>query len=541
MQLQTQQNRLVEWQIAIDGHWNDPFNDVELEAFVTAPDGTTLKVPAFWTGGNTWGVRYASPATGEHTWEARTADGVGVTFLRGEGGTISISPDDGDNPLYRHGPIRVAAGGRTFEHADGTPFLWLADTWWMGLCQRLRWPDEFRELTRHRVEQGFNVVQVVAGLYPDMDWRDPRGASEAGYPWTEDFAQVNPAWFDLADQRILHLVESGIVPCIVGCWGFFLRLMGEERLQKHWRYLIARYGALPVTWCAAGEVKLPFYLVEAEKKEEASARQREAWARLLKHIREADPFRRPVTAHPGGGSASHIEIADHGLLDYDMLQAGHGDRNREKTIELVQASLSQEKRMPVINSEVGYECIAAGNHREHQAYFFWASILCGAAGHSYGANGIWQLNRQDEPYGASPHGGCWGGLPWDEAAALPGGAAVARSKVFLETLPWQRCEPHPEWVDPHASPDDPNLPIAAGIPGELHLLFVPLADNRRWNFTIRGLDPAVHTRTRAFDPYTGEIRDLGRPEIVDGAWQFERRPPIMQHWVVVIDGDATGD
>ena len=24
-------------------------------------------------------------------------------------------------------------------------------------------------------------------------------------------------------------------------------------LKKHWRYLIARYGAYPVIWCAAGE------------------------------------------------------------------------------------------------------------------------------------------------------------------------------------------------------------------------------------------------------------------------------------------------
>jgi len=27
------------------------------------------------------------------------------------------------------------------EHSDGTPFLWLGDTWWMGLTTRLDWPD----------------------------------------------------------------------------------------------------------------------------------------------------------------------------------------------------------------------------------------------------------------------------------------------------------------------------------------------------------------------------------------------------------------
>ena len=40
--------------------------------------------------------------------------------------------------------VRLAPDGRHFEHADGTPFLWFADTWWMGLTQRLRWPDDFQ-------------------------------------------------------------------------------------------------------------------------------------------------------------------------------------------------------------------------------------------------------------------------------------------------------------------------------------------------------------------------------------------------------------
>ncbi len=35
---------------------------------------------------------------------------------------------------------------------------------------------------------------------------------------------------------------------------------------------------------------------------------------------------------------------------------------------------------------------------------FWTCMLSGAAGHTYGANGIWQLNRRDPPYGKSPMG-----------------------------------------------------------------------------------------------------------------------------------------
>ena len=108
-------------------------------------------------------------------------------------------------------PIRVAADRRHFEHADGTPFFWLGDTWWMGLCERLKWPDEFHTLAADRKTKGFTVVQIVAGLYPDMPAFDPRGKNEAGFPWTENYGRIRPEYFDQADQRLASSGRSG--PC----------------------------------------------------------------------------------------------------------------------------------------------------------------------------------------------------------------------------------------------------------------------------------------------------------------------------------------
>ena len=175
-------------------------------------------------------------------------------------GRVQVGPYTGDNPLYRHGPIRVAADRRHFEHADGTPFFWLGDTWWMGLCERLKWPDEFHTLAADRKAKGFTVVQIVAGLYPDMPAFDPRGKNEAGFPWTEDYGQIRPEYFDQADRRLAHLVDQGLVPCVVMAWGYHLPWTGVEKMKKHVRYVMARYGALPVVWCMAGEVNLPYYL-----------------------------------------------------------------------------------------------------------------------------------------------------------------------------------------------------------------------------------------------------------------------------------------
>ena len=171
--------------------------------------------------------------------------------------------------------LKVGADGRHFQHADGTPFFWLGDTWWMGLCKRLSWPDGFETLTADRVHKGFTMVQIVAGLYPDMEPFDERGANEAGYPWERDFARINPAYFDMADVRIQHLADHGLAACIVGFWGYFIPRMGMDKVKQHWRYLIARWSAYPVVWCLAGEGTMPYYL---SKTKEQDARNAEAWA-----------------------------------------------------------------------------------------------------------------------------------------------------------------------------------------------------------------------------------------------------------------------
>ena len=72
-------------------------------------------------------------------------------------------------------------------------------------------------------------------------------------PYEKDYARVNPAYFDYADRRIEHLVEAGIVPAIVGGWGWHMPAVGVEKMNRHWRYLIARYGAYPVVWIIGGE------------------------------------------------------------------------------------------------------------------------------------------------------------------------------------------------------------------------------------------------------------------------------------------------
>ncbi len=67
--------------------------------------------------------------------------------------------------------------------------------------------------------------------------------------------------------------------------------------------------------------------------------------------------------------------------------------------------------------EVCYEGIQEASRQEVQRFMFWSALLSGTGGHTYGANGIWQVNTREKPYGLSPHGHSWGGPAWDIAAA----------------------------------------------------------------------------------------------------------------------------
>jgi len=164
-----------------------------------------------------------------------------------------------------------------------------------------------------------------------------------------------------------------------------------------------------------------------------------------------------MTVHPTGIEplSGRLLYRDQSLVYFDMLQTGHGMREvLAPTIRAVLASYEAKPAMPVVNGEVCYEALSGTIPAEIPRLMFWTGMLSGTAGHTYGANGIWQLNRRDQPYGKSPHGGTYGPIPWDDAMRLPGSRQLGFAKKLLEHYPWHRLEPHPEWATwaPEQSP-----------------------------------------------------------------------------------------
>jgi hypothetical protein len=511
LHLATAANEVIEITFTAKAPHADAFATVELDVVFDAPDGRAYRVPAFWAGGDLWKVRYASPAVGVHRYrtECTAKDDAG---LHAASGAVVVTPAASTNPLIRRGPVRIAADRRHFEHADGTPFLWLGDTWWKGLCKRID-AQGFRELCADRAAKGFNVVQIVCGPYPDEAMLEPRWANEAGLPYTTlDFRAVNPAYFDAADARISTLIAHSIVPAIVGGWGrpqaggqSTINQVGLDGFKRHWRHLIARYGASPVVWILGGE----------------ASDGNGPWGELAEYVRATDPFRRPLTYHsPGDPRASIARGNDE--FDFDMVGIGHDGLNTaNETLRLLRVSLAHAPKRPALCGEACYERHMQTNFEDIQRHLFWTLMLAGAAGHTYGAAGTWQASIDGDP-GITP---VYDFTTWREGMAFPGSTQLGLARRLLEELPWQRMEPHPEWVDGGA--------LAAGIRGEVLVAYRPKRGIYDWGgFRVAELDPKVRYTAFWFDPATGRRFDLG--EVTGEASWSTPAVPSPQDWVLVM-------
>ncbi|MGZ8982744.1 MAG: apiosidase-like domain-containing protein [Methylotenera sp.] len=543
IQYSAESNRLLEIEFESTTAYQYPFKEITLDGIFTEPSGVQRRVPAFWAGGNTWRLRYASPTLGTHRFVTDCSDQQNSS-LHKVSGAVTITPYSGDNPLLRHGPLRVADDQRHFAHADGTPFFWLGDTWWMGLTKRLAWPEEFQRLTADRRSKGFNVVQIVAGLYPDMPAFDERGAGDDGFPWELDYANIRPQFFDAADRRIMHLIEQGIVPCILGGWGYHLLWLSTEKMKQHWRYLVARWGALPVVWAAAGEQTMPWYL--SNNKEEEKELLKHQWTEVIRFLRQIDGFQRLITTHPQQSARESVD--DPHLLDFEMQQTGHRSSTKRQAVQATEGWQTQPI-MPVISGESRYEALGiwppVTTRDVRQA--FWAHLLSsGCAGHTYGANGVWQVNQPGLPFGKSPRGNNWGDIPWNEAIHLAGSSQLANAKRFLQSLPWHKLcgiSNQASWKDKIACLAFPSmahkLPVAAAAAPDGTLALYYLLYQKPVTLNMKIFSAPVYASW--FDPAGGIEKTIAEAPFTNSG-NLEFTPPGKNSdgesdWVLVLQAE----
>ena len=340
----------------------------------------------------------------------------------------------------------------------------LIDTWWFGLTHRI---DEqtFLDFARQRVGEGFNAVQMVVGIPPEVAPQHPEAASDAGVAWTLK-GQINADYLELARRRIEWLNAIGLTVVVYGAWGMQIDWMGTAFMQRWWRALVEHLDDLNVVYCVTGEADLwiatPRLLLPDRSTDDLhrnasgarpnglhrklrrlagravrlstklfrpnlEARRRQRWGEVLLAL--GDSTRRPIVVHPSGhlGAHSHTVIDHSDRLATVTVQTGHSPATRNLHWQLPLRHLGSVSDR-FINLEPWYEGILDNFWTDDQLFAYWCNMLAGACSFAYGAHGVWNLG--DGRFLAH-----WGKQTLQQARALPTPGLLGQSHaLWLRTL-----------------------------------------------------------------------------------------------------------
>lgn len=450
----------------------DPLRGVQAEAELTSPSGSRYTVPAFWDGPQTgdgdftasdekgetdesssaatvhvWRFRFAPDETGrwEYSFTADAESSGGAAAAAA--GTFTCSPYVGDNPFYRHGPIRLyEKDRRRLAHADGTPWLYLADTVWNG--PMLASEDGWSLYLRTRKEQGFTAAQYVS-----TQWRTAPDGGPDGPAWNggDRIESLNPTFFQRIDRCQDALASAGIAGVPVLLWAIKGgennhanpgHVLSEDDCALLARYQVARWHAHPVIWILNGDGK---YLGE----------EAERWRRIGRAVfGDSDGTERaPVMVHPGGQTWVGHEFKGEPWMDIVGYQSGHGDDEKAWRWIVQGPPATEWTAVPdkvVMNIESPYEDhIAYQSKERHPAIHvrranYWSLMVSATAGVTYGGHGIWGWDDGSGPPVAHPNSGA--AKPWEEALHLPGAWQMAHVASIFGSLPWWTLSPAQELV-----------------------------------------------------------------------------------------------
>ncbi len=473
----------------------DPYLDVEAWIDFEHECGTALRRPAFWDGGGTWRVRFASPLR-DGIWRWRS--GGNVTALDGREGTLEVVPGETVGRFEAHGFWHIPEGGRNLLHRDGTPALLVADTAWA-----LPWRatlEDCEAYAKRRAEQGFNAALLMT-LQPDRRAEGPEDReADGGFARAFDdlptgtLRRLRPQYFREFDRLVGVLVAHGIVPVYQPVFhGFGWKGLGTagndvspEDYARYCRYLVARYGARPA-----------IYLVLGDGDGES-----EAVRRGGEEIERSDAYGQPTGLHygPHGTNRSFQEA---GWVDFQWCQTGHnGEHLPERTADLWR----NEPVKAVANGEPTYERIgrpdrAVGWWQGHEA---WCNLCAGGTmGVVYGAGSLWQWKlHRDEP--GHPEWAMAAKADWRDALEFEGANYVGHVGRILAGMEFDGMAP--TWSFTYGG-------RALAVSGKFFLIYL----ERGGDCTIRS--EAVPRSYRIFDPRTGVV-------VATGELGAERPAPV---------------
>jgi len=308
---------------------------------------------------------------------------------------------------------------------------------------------------------------------------------------------------------------------LVGMMGFgrgdMFDPLSLNELQRLWHYYIARYGAYAVSFLITQE-----YNIYPDKRQQHLPK----ILAVGQFIKETDPYRRAMTAHPWAHSRDLRQAWGEPWLDFIMLQAGHHRFESAKTYHEI---WRRPSAMPFIEAEANYEGFAATNFNVNAGAIrrsAYIALQAGSPGFTYGAQGLYAgvLDRANPGPTAR-----WGPvLTWEEGLRLPGGAQLQHLRACYESVAWWRLEPSLDAVEPAGT-----VLVKADGADVLLLYFLEGGDVSP-NTSLVRMPEGDRYSAEWFDPRTGNRTKLESALLVKGERLLLPRRPDAQDWVLIL-------
>jgi Protein of unknown function (DUF4038)/Domain of unknown function (DUF5060)/Putative collagen-binding domain of a collagenase len=506
------------------GVWEETFTaaqiapaETELRVSLRSPSGAEHEIEGFWDGGLNWLARFMPSEEGVWQYEARWQTPEGSKPAT-SGNFVCVRAESSKNPLLQHGPVRVSADGHYFEHADGTPFFWLADTAWNGalLSDDASWQNYLDD----RVAKGFSGIQFVT-----TQWRAAYQNAEGQVAYSGfDNIEIHPEFFARLDRRISEINAKGLLAVPVVLWG-----LGDEQhtpgklpveqAVRLARYIVNRYQAHHVAWFLGGDSAY-------------DGENGERWKRIGRAV-FGDREHAAVFLHPQGMHWPWDGFQNEKWLSALGYQSGHGDD--AATLRWIHSGPPAQEwpkppARPIINLEPPYEDhVAYQSRKRHTAYnvrraMYWSLLNAPTAGVSYGAHGVWSWQTSSGvPLNHERSGEA---KPWQEAILLPGSTHMRYMAELFRSLPWWRLRPAPALLAGQPGAKDPARFVSAALSqdNDAAIFYLPAGEKIRLNTAAL---PQKLSQAEWFDPRTGEPRPAGGS---GGVYQA----PGREDWVLVL-------
>jgi hypothetical protein len=461
----------LELGFSAENNYENPYMDVDIWVKLTGP-GFQEKVYGFWNGGNEFAVRVTATAPGEWSWESFcNQDDPGLTGKTGTFHAYEWTPEEKRENLTRRGFIRNTPNNRAFMHDDGTPFYYIADTWWAVPTFRFPWYDDepprligpgtgFKEMVKYRKRQGYNGIALLAGHpmwaddgYPktfflDDEERTPVRAAwsatgklpvpesaksskakemhnQGGRPFRfpgpvkgyedliPDLTRINPEYFKHMDKKVDYLNKAGFIPFIETARRDVSRVWKKyfpwpESYARYILYIFTRYQANNVMLSPIHFDGYHMSLAPREFNEPAN---------IIAEKYNAPAFGQPVSANPA--SSTWLNFGEEGRW-LTFHQIGNNRRTHDSYWYLTQ--IFREDPKPAMNGEPYYPGYpddkpeAPGETAEaySRAALYGSFLSGGLAGHIYGVEGLWGGDiHENAKYKI------WEGLEFRSGAQIP--------------------------------------------------------------------------------------------------------------------------